>query len=87
MTFNTRNLQEGARKQVEVALHDPHGAAERFDWTFPLLFQCSRCNRIDQAERIHIHEAIRVHVSEDCPQRHVAADDPVVVRVFYPKQP
>lgn len=74
------------RRKAEVAVHDPHDARERFDPEFVLALQCQRCGKHGQARRKDIHEAIRVHIEEECPRRHVASDEPVAVRVFYPKQ-
>jgi hypothetical protein len=76
---------EKQRRAVLDAIHDPHDARERMHPDFKLLTHCSRCGKTDLVPRRFIHEANRVHV-EECGARQTAADDPIIIRVFYPKQ-
>lgn len=77
---------ESQRRRAIGALYDPHDARERFEPDFVLMWHCSRCDGFGDAPRKLMREAIKAHVEEDCPARHSAADDPIVIRVLYPKQ-
>lgn len=86
MVFVPRAGKTVGQKKIELALVDPHNAKERFDPEFLLAFKCPRCQLVDMAPRKHISDAIRAHVAEDCPARHTMADEPINVRVYYPRQ-
>lgn len=75
---------EAQRRRAQGALHDPHDAKERMDPEFMLLTVCSSCGKQDMVKRRDVSDAIRVHATEECPNRHNG--DLIVVRVLYPKQ-
>jgi hypothetical protein len=71
------------RRRIERAVHDPHGASERFDPAFVLGMQCQACGKLGTSPRSEVQEAVRAH-AESCPARHRVSA--VAVRVYYPKQ-
>lgn len=75
-------LANTMRRRVERAVHDPHGASERFDPAFELVMICNVCGKAGTAPRAQVSEAIRAHVEE----KHPHHDGSVAVHVLYPKQ-
>lgn len=79
--FNGRALGTTLRR----ALHEPHPFKERIDPEFPVAMRCEKCGRVCYGPRKHMAEAMREHQNSDCPMRHAHADEPQLMRIFYPK--
>lgn len=83
MTFIPRQVMDGLEKDAMVR---PHDATERFDPDFPVVMKCVLCGKRAYGPRKFMAEAMREHRESVCTARHTKADEPNVMRIYYPRQ-